>query len=173
MTDQHTVAPKKKKLAAFTLIEILIYMTLMSIITGAITGIILQTYTFKTSVEDRARVNEDMRNLIKSIRDDMYFGDAVQVTAQGNLVISSSFNSPSQVTYSLSNGQVLRQEGVTTAVPVTSEDTEVRAFTLVDESTPSSAGVIRLTLVMSNYPRGPLKLEVVRDITSTISLKYI
>lgn len=161
-----------KRKRGFTLLEVIVYVGVMSVIGGTVTALILQVYRFQTIVQDRAQLNEDIRILFKSIRDDMYLGDTMQVDGD-KLIILSTFNSPATVTYSWQGSQVYRKENAGADVAITNQGTNVRDFGLEDISTPSSAGVVRVTLVMSNYPRNPLKPEVIEDVTSTMSLKFL
>jgi type II secretory pathway pseudopilin PulG len=160
------------RLRGFTLLEAIVYVAVLSIVGGVITSMIMQMYRFQSIVKDRAQINTDVQVLFKSIRDDMYLGDSLEVTG-GDLYIYSSFNFPAQVRYFLSNAQVYRQENADAAVQVTHGEMNVKSFDFQDISTPASAGVIRVSIDISNYPRGPLKPEVEEQVTSTISLKFL
>lgn len=164
---------KKHKYSGFTIVEVVMYVLIMGILTAMVTTIILQVYRFQITVKDRAQLNEDLRVLTKSIRDDMYLGTSIQVDLDGDLIIGSSFSTPAQVRYYIQGGTAYRQEGSGVPVAITHAETDVRQLQFQDISTPSSAGVIRLTLQMYNYPRGPLKPEVSETVTSTISLKFL
>lgn len=167
------MTPKHSKIAAFTILEVMVYVVVLSIMVGAIGGIVILLYRYKTTIEDRVNVNEDLRILVKSIRDDMYQGNGVSVTAEGNLVITSTAPTVPDITYTITNRQVFRQEDAAAPVAVTADTTDVRTFTVTDISTPEAAGTIRVTLTLANYPRGTIKPEVEETITSTMSLKFI
>ncbi|MBL8014780.1 MAG: type II secretion system protein [Candidatus Doudnabacteria bacterium] len=162
---------KQKSKPAFTLIEVLVYILILSIVSGVLANIILSVYRFKTVIEDRVNVNEDLRILVKSIRDDMYFGRFVRVEPTDILVIT--LPNTAEITYFRQDNRVYRQENGSSAVSITGGDVNVSLFVVTDLSTPDAAGAIQLQLTLENYPAGLIKPLVSESITSTMSLKYI
>lgn len=162
---------KVKQKDAYTLIEALLYILILGIIGGAVMSGIMLVFRNRTIIEDRITVNEDMRLLIKTIQDDMYFGDGITVNS-GTLQIANAVDGNTQVSYYLDGDQVMRMVEGEAPVAVTSLATDVRTFQLEDITTPSTSGTIRITLELANYPRGPAKPETVENITTTISLKF-
>lgn len=163
---------KAKFVRGFTLIEILTYVGVMSAIVGALTGMIIAVYRYKTVVEDRVSVNEDLRLLVKSIRDDMYLGNQMQVDVSGQLIIQNT-NESSTVRYYLTNNQVFRKLNNDTAIAVTSDETNVTQFLVEDVSSAAAGGAIRLSLGLANYPNGAFKPPISESLTFRISLKFL
>lgn len=162
-----------RKLQAFTMVEVLIYTAILSVVASTVTGMILLIYRTQVFVEDRISVNEDMRLLIKSIRDDMYLSQGFLINNDGSISMNAGANGLGTVTYYLSDHQVFRQAGSDPAVALTASSTDIRQFLITDISTPNAAGAIQIDLTIANYPTGTLKPEVERSIQSTISLKYL
>ncbi len=159
------------KLPAFTLLEALIYVLLLSVVVSGITSLVLLIYRFKTVVEDRVNINEEFRLVMKSIRDDMYLGDQVFVTAEGRLVIG--IPGGGQIQYYLESNRVWRKYLAESPVSMTSNYSNIHHFSAVDISSSETAGTVRITLDISNFPIGSLKPEVRQVVTSTVSLKFI
>jgi competence protein ComGF len=97
----------KRSLKALSLLEMLIYVAVISILVVAITGLTFLIYRNKCSIEDRASINEDMRILIKSIRDDMYLGNTILVN--GNELRITNRGSGDSIIYIEQNDQIFRQ----------------------------------------------------------------
>lgn len=129
-------------------------------------------YRYKTVIEDRVNVNDDLRTLVKSIQDDMYLGVNVIVDAQQRLVIGFP-GGGGQVMYFLQGHQVYRQLNGDPSLAITSEETNVIAFDVEDISSTEASGTVQVHLNLSNFPSGTLKPEIREEITSTISLKFI
>lgn len=163
---------KRTSQKAFTLVEVLIYTAVLGVIATLISGIIMLVYQNKIAVEDRIEITQALRNVVKSIRDDMYLADGFTVADGSTLTITSSVNNQPDVTYEIQARQLLRiQESDTAAL--TSQLMEVSQFELEDISTPSSGGTLRLTLQVRNFPRLSLKPPVEETVTTVISLKYL
>jgi len=160
-----------KQLPALSLLEMLIYVAVLSILVVAITGLTFLIYKNKVSIEDRASINEDMRILIKSIRDDMYLGNAINVSA--NQLTITNRGTGDQVRYYEEADQIHRQLNADVPVAVTASSTDVQEFTITDITTPSAAGTIRITLQLGNYPLQYLKPEISQRVISTMSLKFL
>ncbi len=161
----------KKRKPGFTLVEVLVYIAVLSIIGGSITGLGILIYRYKTIMEDRVNVNEDMRVLVKSIRDDMYLGRSVNVASTTSFTITDS--SGDDITYALVGDQVTRQVELDPAVAITAETVDVRTFSVDDVTTPNVAGTIRITIELANFPSGTLKPVIVQEVTTTIGLKFL
>ncbi|MCA9378829.1 hypothetical protein KC640_00215 [Candidatus Dojkabacteria bacterium] len=160
-----------KKLPAFTLVEGILYTALLGAIAGIMVGTVVLIFRYKIAVEDRVSVNEDLRILIKSIRDDMYFGVAESVNGSGNIEIEEVDGSI--ITYYLQGNQVYRQAGVSAPLAITSNTNNVSVFEVIDWSSASAAGTIKVTVTIGNYPAGTLKPAITENITTALSLRFI
>lgn len=162
----------QKNLPAYTLVEAVIYVFALGTIVTVVTGLILMIYRYKTVVEDRVTVSDNLRTLVKSIQDDMYLGIGITVVDANRMVIQLP-SSGGQITYFLQGSQVYRQSNSDTAVVITSDLVDVISFNITDISSADSAGTIRITFDLSNFPTGTLKPEVRETVTTTMSLKFI
>lgn len=163
---------QKQKLTGFTLVEVLVYTFLLSIISVGVSGILFQLYRIQSVVDDRATLTENLRQLHKSIRSDMYVADDLFVDVNGDLVITSSFSTPATVRYSLTNEAVFRTADSGSAVRVTDTKTDVFNFSVTDISSASAAEVVNIDLGMRNYDRGSLKPPVSINLSTTVGIKF-
>jgi len=156
--------------SGYTLIEVLVYVLVFTIIIGGIAALVLGVYRHKTIIEDRVNVNEDLRLLSKSIRDDMFLGNDISVVGNTITIIRPAAN---DIAYYESNNRVYRQEGAALPIAVTAVSTDVRQFTIEDLSSPTAAKTVRITFELTNYPRGTMKPEISQLVSTTFSLKFI
>ncbi len=161
----------QKKTEAFTLLEVLVYVFVFILVVGGMASIVLAIYRHKTIIEDRVNVNEDLRLLTKSMRDDIYLGDDLVLNSASNLTIIR--NSADDIVYYLSGGRVIRQEGAGSPIAITAITTNVTQFVMTDLSSPTTAKTIRLELTLSNYPGGSLKPLIEQIVTTTFTLKFV
>jgi type II secretory pathway pseudopilin PulG len=161
----------QRLIKAFTLIEVLVYVAVLSIIVGGSASIIMAVYRNKVIVEDRVNVNEDMRLLTKSIRDDMYLGNDVVANSASSFTVSRA--GEDDILYYLNGQRIYRQVGSGTAVAITAIGTDVRQFVVQDLSTPAIAKTLRIRIELSNFELGALRPEIVQDVTTTFSIKFI
>lgn len=162
---------KSKTYKAFTLVEILVYVFVFSIVATTLTSIMILTYRYKIIIEDRVSVDEDLRILVKTIRDDLYLGSGVSVDGTGALIITDTTGD--QIKYSLQGTQVFRQKNADLALAITGSATKVISFDVEDLTSAQAAGVVQITLDMSNFPSGFIKPEVRETVTSTMSIKFV
>lgn len=160
-----------KSLPAFTLVEGVLYTFLLGALAGIMMGTVMLIFRYKTAVEDRVSVNEDLRILVKSIRDDMYFGTAESVDGSGHLIIEEVDGTI--VTYYLQGNQVFRQAGISAPLAVTSNVNNVSVFNVIDWSSASAAGTVKITITIANYPSGTLKPAITETITTALTLRFV
>lgn len=160
-----------KTLKGFTLLEVMVYIVVFSMVVGGMAAITLGIYRHKTIIEDRVNINEDLRLLTKSLRDDIYLSNDIDIV--GGTTLTVIRNSADDVVYYLSNGRVFRQEGTSSAIAITAITTDVRRFDLTDLSSPDSGKTVRLHTEIANFPGGSLKPEIAQDVTTTFSLKFL
>lgn len=163
----------QKKLKAFTLVEVLVYTFLLSVISVGVSGILFQLYRIQSVVDDRATITENLRQLHKSIRDDMYVSDDLFVDSNGDLVLTSTFSTPATVRYSLVSGAVYRTADSGTAIRVTDSKTDVFQFNVTDISSASAAEVVNVDIGLRNFDRGTLKPPVSLSLSTTVGIKFV
>lgn len=162
---------KIKTYRGFTLLEVLIYTIALSVLVGVVTGIIILIYRYKTVIEDRVSVNNDLNTLVKTIQDDMYLGTGESVS--GNRLTVTFPASGGIVVYYLQGNQIYRQLNSGAALAVTATGTDVETFNVTDISSTNGSGTVQIDLDMSNYPTGTLKPLIRETISFTISLKFV
>lgn len=147
------------------------YIAILAVLSGVLMDMLLSLYRFKALVEDRVNVNEDLRVLVKSIRDDMYLGRTVRVDTGNVLVITNPAGI--EVSYYLQSGRVYRQQQSQSALTITGSDVNVVGFSLTDLSTPDAAGTVQIDLILENFPQGLIKPLVREELSSTVTLKFV
>ena len=161
----------KKRAEGFTLLEVVVYVFVFVLVVGGMAAIVLALYRHKTIIEDRVNVNEDLRLLTKSMRDDIYLGSDLVLNSSSNLTIVRAVGD--DVVYYLSNGRVFRQEGIGDPIAITAITTNVTEFDMTDLSSPTTAKTIRLEATLSNYPGGSIKPEIRQEVETTFTLKFV
>lgn len=151
----------------------LIYTFILSILSVGVAGVLFQVYRVQSVVDDRALITENLKQLHKSIRDDMYYTDDLYVDSNGDLVLTSSFATPASIRYSLTGASVFRTADSGSAVRVTDDRTEIFDFTVTDISSASAAEVVRIDISMRNYEAGLIKPPVSLTISTTLGAKFV
>lgn len=161
-----------KKFRGFTLIEVLVYTFILGILATMVSSILFQIFRLQSVITDRATLSDNIKNVYKVIRDDMYLSDVLFVDGN-DLVLTSSFSTPQTIRYSLSGSTIVRSEDGGTAVAVTDSKTDVFNFALQDLTTTSAAELVRITIGVRNYDAGLLKPPITSTTSATMSLKFV
>lgn len=164
---------QNRKFAAFSLVEVLVYTVILSIVAVGVAGVVFQLYRVQSVVDDKALITENIKQLHKSIRDDMYYTDDLYVDANGDLVLTSSFATPAVVRYSLTGTSVYRTADSGSAIRVTDDRTDVFDFTVTDISSSSAAEVVKIDISMRNYAAGSIKPPVSLTLSTTLGAKFV
>ena len=121
----------KKNNLGFSLLEILIYVSIIAIVISAISGVFLSLAQGQAKADARAEINSNVRFALDKINQDILSASAIATPAaagdvsNGSLVMTIS---PTTVTYCVVSGQVRRSAGGTcnsSAEPITSSTVKV------------------------------------------------
>lgn len=162
----------KRKLKAFTLVEVMVYTVVLGILSTMISSVLFQIFRLQAVITDRASLAENIKTVHKAIRDDMYVSDILLVDGN-DLVLTSTFSTPSTIRYSRSGTSIVRSEDGGATVAVTDTDTDIFSFEVTDLTTSSTAELVQITIGARNFEAGYIKPSVSSTTTATMSLKFV
>lgn len=161
----------------FTLIEILLYLTLSSIMVALIGGIgvnVLSGLTNAKAEEDLQYnaqfVTEKVRTYILSA-DSIGFPEVGAASSSLHLVMSDSSKNPTKIFEQ--NGMVFVQEGENAPAQFSGDNIVVSGMEFFNMTKADGAGMLRILVPMSIYnPDGKHSLRASSTLKTTLNLKY-
>lgn len=98
--------PSKNVQRGFTMVELVIVMTIVTILSGVLTGLVISLERMKERAQTRVVADEDADKLLRAWRADVKAATSFEVLEKGVLKLRSS---GPIVTYGLENGDVTRE----------------------------------------------------------------
>lgn len=146
---------------AFTMIELLIYMGMMSILLVLFTNIFLAVLDVQLESESTSLVQVDARTVLSRLMYDVHRAAAIITPAadgQTGSVLTLNLGG-SNITYSVSGGKLLLGSD-----PLISYDTDISNFTVTRIGNPTGRDTVRISFTLTS-------LEETRSYQTTVSLR--
>lgn len=144
----------KKNLKANTLLELLLYLALSSIVIAVITG--LYTLIVRARVENDTMIEvqsqaQIVTNIINREISNAQGINSPLIAASGtSLSLINSTASLDPTVFSLVSGQLTMTQGLNPSVPLTSEDMEITSLSFENNSIAGTPGIITYEFTIDN-----------------------
>jgi len=139
--------------AGFTLIESLIYFTLLGIMLAVIGTILFQVLRAKTKAETIQEVSQNARVIMETISDSVRNAQSITNPIAGqsssSLTLSMSDSAKNPTIFDTSNSLLRIKQGSSSAQVITSSEISIDAITFTNVSYPNTSGSIRIELSLS------------------------
>ncbi|HQQ38670.1 MAG TPA: prepilin-type N-terminal cleavage/methylation domain-containing protein, partial [bacterium] len=153
---------------AFTLIEILIYTAIFSVVAAGIIGVAWNVTRIHTSQIAENEVDENLRYVMDLINSKVRDASIIQDATGTTLILQMPDSTKSPVIFSLNNGTIFMQEGTADPVAITSDKVVVTALEFQRVSMPRAKDGIRINLTIAyKEPTGSTGAE--REYLTTVS----
>lgn len=139
-----------KKQKGFTLIEILIYIAVSSVVLVVVVGFAREILKVRNKITIISKVEQNARyamtRMVKEIRE----AEDIEVLDQNTIILQVSDVSRNPVIFDLGDGVLYIKEGAVDPVAVTGNDVKVGEVLFEDRTTPNSADIIKITLLITH-----------------------
>lgn len=137
----------------FTLLELLLYTSMMGIIVLAVSFVFQITLASRVKNQTIAEVEQQGIQAVQMISQSVRNATSITSPAQNisdsqlTIVVPAGANSPT--IFSLSGGAIQMKEGVATAIPLTNTKVTVSSLTFVNSSRASTPGSVRFQFTIT------------------------
>lgn len=160
MIQQKHILKKIFHISGFTLIEFLIYFSILAILMVIMSGILFQVLSNRTRLGTLDEINQNARTIIEQLTTRIHNAQGITTPTQGtttsnlSLTYTDSVKNPTVI--DLSSGLIRVQEGSSLTVPLNSNEVTVSNLSFTNISYPNAPGGIRIvfTLQSSNTSSG-------------------
>lgn len=152
--------------SGFTLIELLVYMAIASAVFLGLTQLLIGSLATRDRVVARRELQDTVRLLETSFKQDIRWGDSIDQAETGLLVLTASGN---EIRYSLNSGAILRQRDSDAPELLTGSSTEVTGlvFEKISPLTVGAPDSVKIRFAArQKSPRG-VEPEITVDLTLT------
>jgi len=141
------------KKPGFTLVEVLLYLALLSIVIGVVASFVTVTLNFKARTYAISEVEQCGNQIILMISRSIRNGTAINSPSIGTSSSSLSINTTTPVNnptqFILSGTTLNMQEGATPAFALTPATIRVTSLTFTNVARPGTNGTIRIQMTLS------------------------
>jgi prepilin-type N-terminal cleavage/methylation domain-containing protein len=157
-------ASQKKKNRGFTIVELLVSMTLFLIVTTIAVGSFVRALRAQQAIVGLIAVNDNTSLTLEQMAREIRTGIDFSTQGEDALIFTNTFEE--QVTYQVRNNRLERQSGTTAFIPLTASNIRVVdiGFYLMTTDAHGNAIAPRVTITMTV---GSTKRDI-KDITTTI-----
>ena len=143
-----------KKIKGFTLIEVIVYIAIMSTIVIALSSlfsVLLQTRVRNQTVTEVDQVGVNlMQKITQTIKNSSGINSPAKGTSSSILSLSNAVSSINPTVFSLNANNILITEGVNSSVILNSNTISISSLTFQNVSGTSNLGNIKITFII-NY----------------------
>ncbi|HON22097.1 MAG TPA: prepilin-type N-terminal cleavage/methylation domain-containing protein, partial [Candidatus Paceibacterota bacterium] len=134
---------------AFTLIEILIYTAIFSVVAAGIIGVAWNVTRIHTSQIAENEVDENLRYVMNLINSKVRDASIIQQATGTTLILQMSDPNKSPVIFSLNNGTMFMQEGTADPIAITSDRVAITSLEFQKVSMPGAKDGVRVNLTIA------------------------
>lgn len=148
-----------KSHAGVTLVELLLYIALISVVVFSISAFMFLTLQSRIKNESIAEVEQQglqaMQMIAQIVRNSTSLNFPIQAGSADNTSINVSVPANSPTIFSLSSGQIMMQEGATGAIALTNSRVDVTGLVFQNLSPSATSEILRVSFtVASKNPGG-------------------
>lgn len=161
----------------FTLIEMLLYLSILSIVVLALSSFLYLSYSSRVKATVIAEVEQQGNQIMSIINQNIRNSQSITSPAAGvsaGSITLAEYSAPlSPTIFSQSVNKLQITEGATSAVDITSNRVIVSSLTFQNLSRASTPGIIRIQFTLSHVnPSNIGEYIYSKTFTSTTSLRY-
>lgn len=139
-----------KKQKGFTLIEVLIYIAVSAVMIVVVVGFARELLKVRNKITIVSKVEQNARyamsRMVKEIRE----AQDVEVLDQNTIILQAADVNRNPVIFDLGNGILYMKEGAGDLIAITGNDVKVGEVLFEDRTTPNSADIIKITLLITH-----------------------
>jgi type II secretory pathway pseudopilin PulG len=155
------------KKSGFTLIESLMYFSILAILLVVIGSILFQVLLGKIKAETIQEVSQNARIVTERIADRVRNAQSITTPSIGqtssSLSLSMTDTSKNPTVFDVSNGRLRIKEGSASAQNITSDEVSISALSFTNVSYTSTPGTVRIALTLSASNTSLLKAYTYQD----------
>jgi len=175
-TQHHFIFRKRKSGAGFTLVELLLYIALTTVMIATVSGYIYLTLQARVKGQVIAEVEQQGIQAIQNMTQIIRNATGVNSPALGASGSSTSVTvlnfSNSPTVFNVVAGVFRITEGAKTPVPLTNDRVTVSAFTVTNVSQSTSSNTLRLQFTLTAVnPNGRSEYSYAKTFTTTADLR--
>ncbi len=139
-----------QKVKAFTLIEFLIYFSMLVILLLIVTSVLFQILTNNTKLETVEEISHSARMAIEQITSRIQSAQSINTPTMGQSAssLSLSFTESAQnpTVFDVEGGVLRIKEGSSAAIAISTDEVIISSISFANVSYPDTPGTIRITL---------------------------
>lgn len=162
-----------KKLKAFTLIEVLLYVALISIFTLVLASFWGSVNEINARNKAMSAVNTEAAFILNTISRSIRTASAINTPTAGNSSSTLSLvKSANPTVFSINNGVLFIQEGANPTVQLSSNQVYVNSLSFTNVTNTGTAGAVRIQLELAYVNEsGKTVLDYSQTIYDTVSIR--
>jgi len=153
------------KQKGFTLIEVIIYISISSVLLIVVLSFIRNFLIVRNKITIKSKVQQNARYAMARMVKEVRYADDLEVVDQNTLRLYVGDSERNPIYFDLQDGVLYIKEGLGEFVAITGNDVKVGDVLFEDRTTPNSADIVKITLTISN-----LETSKSPDSQSTINL---
>lgn len=139
-----------KKQEGFTLIEVLIYIAVSAVMVFVVVGFAREILKVRNKITIVSKVEQNARyamsRMVKEIRE----AEDIEVLDQNTIILQVADLGRNPIVFDLGNGILYMKEGQGDFTALTGNDVKVGEVLFEDRTTPNSADIIKITLLITH-----------------------
>jgi type II secretory pathway pseudopilin PulG len=166
----------KKKQKSFTLIEILLYISLASVIFTLVSSLLFSFLEVQTKSRTIAQVEQQGIQVMQQITQNVRNAEAIISPTPGNssnsLTVDVVDVNRDPTIYSLNGGTIQIEEGTQAAINLVSSDVIITALNFENLSRPGTKGLIRISFTLAKINNeGRYEYDFTRTFTGSAGIR--
>lgn len=134
----------------FTLIEVLIYISVSSAMLMVVLGFVGWIMRVRNKVSIESKVEQNARYVIARMVSEIRHAEDLTVVDQNTLSLEVADPEKNPTVFDIVDGVLGMREGSGDLVPLTGNDVKVGDVLFEDRTTPNSADIVKITLTITN-----------------------
>ena len=141
---------KQEGQKGFTLIEVLIYITVSASMLMVVVGFVGWIMRVRNKVTIESKVEQNARYVMARMVNEIRHADDLTVVDQNTLSLQVSDPEKNPTVFDLSDGVLYMSQGTGDLISITGNDVKVGEVLFEDRTTPNSADIVKITLTVAN-----------------------
>ncbi len=156
----------------FTLLELLLFISLASILIGALAGFLSMALQSRVKQETMVRVEQEALAVMEQLTHDLRSATAVASPGAGTSSATLSLTGSPSTEWESTLGQLRRTSGTASPVPLTSSGLQLTNLQFSNVSLPQTKGVIRVQFTLSRLnPSGRNEYDYTQTFYGSATLR--
>lgn len=141
---------KIKNNSGFTLIEVLIYIAVSSVMLVVVISFVRNILMIRNKITINSKVQQNARYVMARMVREIRYAEDLSVVDQNTLQLFVQDADRNPLYFDLQDGVLYMKEGLNDPVAITGNDVKVGEVLFEDRTTPNSADIVKITLTITN-----------------------